>query len=211
MSTPPPAVRHRSRIGRPPKTAEQSSAMRAQVLTVARRLFAEEGFQAVSMRRIAADAGCAPMTLYGYFRSKNELLRHLWEDFFVELFERIALASRRGAPATRLRRACEAWLEYWLAHPDRYVMVYLNQDQAPAGEQYYVDSSAVLERHQQFRLLIEAAQAQGKAWPGDARRMAETLICGLQGIALACITIPEYPWPAPRQLLQDLLRIVLRP
>lgn len=200
-----------ARVGRPPRSPTQSAEVRARVIDVARRLFAEEGFEAVSMRRIAAAAGCAPMTLYGYFHSKNEILRYIWAGFFDELFARVASQSARGSAAARLRRACEAYLGYWLQHPDRYRMVYLNQDQAGAGEQYYVAASSVVERYGCFRELIAAAQAEGAAWPGEAQLLGETLICGLQGIAHALITIPEYPWATAQQLLERMLAVVLRP
>ena len=199
------------RVGRPPRSQTQSAAVRARVIDVARRLFAQEGFEAVSMRRIAAAAGCAPMTLYGYFHSKNEILRFVWEGFFDELFERVEAASARGTAASRLRHACAAYLGYWTDHPDRYRMVYLNQDHATEGERYYVEQPAVTERFGRFRILIEAAQVQGSAWEGDAQLMGETLICGLQGIAHCLITIPEYPWASAERLLAQMLAVVLKP
>jgi AcrR family transcriptional regulator len=45
-----------------------------QVATAALELLDREGFDALSMRRLAADLGVGTMTLYGYFRSKDELL-----------------------------------------------------------------------------------------------------------------------------------------
>lgn len=185
--------------------------MRTRVIKVAQALFAREGFEAVSMRRIAQVAGCAPMTLYGYFHSKNEILRYVWEDFFAELFGEIAAAAGSGSAAAQLQRSCRAYLDYWLRHPDRYRMVYLNQDSAAAGEHYYVDASPVLARYARFRELIEAAQAEGTALEGDAQLIGETLICGLLGIAHALVTIPEYPWFAAERLLGQLLRAVLQP
>jgi AcrR family transcriptional regulator len=186
--------------------------VRGRVIDVARRLFAEEGFEAVSMRRIAAESGCAPMTLYGYFHSKNEILHFIWEVFFEELFVRVGQAARRrGTSAARLRHACTAYLGYWMEFPDRYRMVYLNQDRTGDGERYYVDESSVIERHTVFRELIEAAQAQGEAWDGDAQLMGETLFCALQGIAHALVTIPEYPWLPTEQLLEQTLRVILKP
>lgn len=199
------------RVGRPPRSAQQSAEVRARVIEVARSLFAAEGFEAVSMRRIAADAGCAPMTLYGYFHSKNEILRYIWEGFFAELFERVAAAAAKGSAAEGLRRACAAYLGYWLEFPDRYRMVYLNQDHTAEGEHYFAEESQVIEGYGRIRMLIEAAQAEGAAWDGDAQLMGETLICGLQGIAHALVTIPEYPWASAQRLLDPLLRVVLRP
>jgi AcrR family transcriptional regulator len=46
---------------------------RAEILAAARRLFADEGFEAVSMRRIAAEAGVDPSLIHHYFGSKDEL------------------------------------------------------------------------------------------------------------------------------------------
>ena len=46
---------------------------RAEILAAARRLFAEEGFTSVSMRRIAGEAGVDPSLIHHYFGSKDEL------------------------------------------------------------------------------------------------------------------------------------------
>lgn len=197
--------------GRPPRSAKQSAEMRLRVIEVARQLFEQQGFEAVSMRRIAAVAGCAPMTLYGYFRSKNEILRYVWEGIFAELFVLVRAAARRGTPATRLRSASKAYLDYWLKHPDRYRAVFFNEDQTSDDERYYVDASPVVERFEIFRELITAAQAADQAWPQDPQILGETLVCGLHGIALAAITIPEYSWTSAEKMLDQLLRVVLRP
>jgi len=37
-------------------------------------LFAEHGPEAVTMRQLAAELGCSPMTPYRYFRDKDEIL-----------------------------------------------------------------------------------------------------------------------------------------
>ncbi|MCC3765392.1 TetR family transcriptional regulator [Glycomyces sp. TRM65418] len=46
---------------------------KAEILAAARRLFAEEGFESVSMRRIASEAGVDPSLIHHYFGSKNDL------------------------------------------------------------------------------------------------------------------------------------------
>lgn len=198
------------RIGRPPRTAEQEAALRGRAIAAARRLFAEHGFEGVSMRRIAAEAGCAAMTLYDYFHSKNEILRYIWEDFFAELFARVeAAAARRGTPAQKLRRVAAVYLDYWFEYPDRYRMIYLNEDRAGEGERHYVDASDIVGRYAILRELIVAAQAAGQARTGDPQLLAETLVCVLQGIAHSLITIPEYPWRARSALLAQGLAAVL--
>ena len=46
---------------------------RAEILAAARRLFADEGYESVSMRRIAAEAGVDPSLIHHYFGSKDDL------------------------------------------------------------------------------------------------------------------------------------------
>lgn len=46
---------------------------RSEILTAARALFADEGFESVSMRRIAGAAGVDPSLIHHYFGSKDEL------------------------------------------------------------------------------------------------------------------------------------------
>jgi AcrR family transcriptional regulator len=46
---------------------------RSEILSAARRLFADEGFESVSMRRIAGEAGVDPSLIHHYFGSKDEL------------------------------------------------------------------------------------------------------------------------------------------
>ncbi|AXQ29933.1 TetR/AcrR family transcriptional regulator [Solimonas sp. K1W22B-7] len=196
--------------GRPRRSAGQEQAVRERVVDAARGLFALEGFEAVSMRRIAQQAGCSTMSLYGYFRSKNDLLRHIWEDFFAELFARVEAALALPTPEQRLRDACAAYVNYWCEHPERYRMVYLNQDQAAAGEQLYVDASPIVERFGLFRELVQAAQDSGAARPGDPQLLGEALVCSLLGLCHSLVTIPEYPWRPRAQLLQAALGLVLR-
>lgn len=47
------------------------------IVDTAQRLVAEEGYDAVSMRRLARELGVGVMTLYGYVRTKEELLEAL--------------------------------------------------------------------------------------------------------------------------------------
>ncbi len=91
----PPAPRRRR--GRP-------STRRALLLDAALKLFAREGFHAVGIDRILAEAGVAKMTLYKHFASKQALivaaLARRNESFFLWLSAE--LEARGGAPRDRL-------------------------------------------------------------------------------------------------------------
>ncbi|GIP40622.1 hypothetical protein J31TS4_39020 [Paenibacillus sp. J31TS4] len=61
------------------------------ILDSAGRLFAEKGFQAVTMREIAKDAGYSHTAIYLYFKDKETLLQQL----VIPPLEQLALQFRR--------------------------------------------------------------------------------------------------------------------
>ena len=71
------------------------------VVDAAVRLADAEGMAALSMRRIAAELGVAPMTLYGHVPGKQELTDLMGDAVLAELY-------REGAPAGNWRARLDA-------------------------------------------------------------------------------------------------------
>lgn len=69
----------------------------AMILEGAERVFARRGFHGASMEEIAREAGCAPATLYGYFKGKRQLFQQLLADrsesFLAEAIEACGLGD----------------------------------------------------------------------------------------------------------------------
>ena len=80
------------------------AASRAAILEAARRVAARDGARDLSLRGVAAEAGFAPAALYGYFRSKDELLLALAADDLSQLARnmREAGSGLAGAGAAAL-------------------------------------------------------------------------------------------------------------
>jgi AcrR family transcriptional regulator len=84
MDTPSPGP------GRP--AADDRRAVRERLLEAARELFTRHGYDGVSMRRLARDAGATPAMIHYYFGDKHGLFRALLEEVLVPRFE--ALEAR---------------------------------------------------------------------------------------------------------------------
>jgi AcrR family transcriptional regulator len=76
-----------------------------------------EGFETVSMRRVAAKLGVGAMTLYSYVDSKDDLLTHVFDEVMGELLVPEPLPGDwREALTAISRRTRDVWLEHpWLA------------------------------------------------------------------------------------------------
>jgi AcrR family transcriptional regulator len=109
-------------------TAQAREAFRTTLLDIARRIFLTEGYAAVSIRRITAEAGVTSMTFYWYFDSKEAMLTVIWDDILQEVSERCLNRSRAVRnKRERLLRFLEAFVDYWLDHPDPYRFVFVNE------------------------------------------------------------------------------------
>lgn len=73
---------------------------RERILFAALDLVEQDGWDGLSMRRLAHDLDVWPMAVYRYFRDKDELLHAM----AGAAAERIALPSARGSWRTRTRR-----------------------------------------------------------------------------------------------------------
>jgi AcrR family transcriptional regulator len=75
---------------------------RSRLRELALRLFAEQGYEKTSLREIAERLGVTKAALYYYFKSKEDIVRSLVEDYVAELDELISWASAEPrTPATR--------------------------------------------------------------------------------------------------------------
>ena len=63
----------------------QRGELRSLIMDTARTLFASEGYEAVSMRRIADAIEYSPTAIYVYFKDKDALIRELCRADFEKL------------------------------------------------------------------------------------------------------------------------------
>ncbi|MGB1580038.1 MAG: TetR/AcrR family transcriptional regulator [Nevskiales bacterium] len=200
-----------SRRGRPARSPKQAQASRQRVLQAARRLFAEQGYEGVSMRKIASLAGCSPASLYTLFPNKRQLLRNLWEIAFEDLMEQLESCYQSTPDSARLEALCVTFIDFWLERQDDYREIFLIEDRLQdAGDSYFVDSSEAIPRLSIIRHAVSEAQARGEIGPGDPGEIQNILLCTLQGVALSLITIPEYAWGNPGQLKLATIRTMLK-
>lgn len=192
--------------GRPALTEAQRRAARAQIVSAASDLFRREGFQAISMRRLADAAGCAPMTLYAYFPAKADILREIWSDHLVALFRDLrGRIARISAPEARLRVLATGYVAYWLDNPDTYRMVFMTEGVTQADVEGFVSGGAAAH----YALFTETIASAVGGGPAALKERSDFLVCGLHGLAHNIITIGGYRWTAPKRIIDRLVRATL--
>lgn len=86
----------------PRQLGTDGSDTRARLCEVALELFAEQGYEKTSLREIAERLGVTKAALYYYFKSKEDIVRSLVEDYVAQLDGLIAWAkTQTPGPDTR--------------------------------------------------------------------------------------------------------------
>src|SRR6516165_5725081 len=108
-----------------PRRERLKQELQEEILAAARELFVKQGYPAVSMRAIAERVGCAPGTLYLYFKDKDSILAAICIETFSKLDKLMeAIANDKSDPVERLRRAGRQYIQFGLSHPEHYFLTF---------------------------------------------------------------------------------------
>jgi AcrR family transcriptional regulator len=112
-------------LGPKERREREREEIRTRILDAARELFANEGVESVTMRRIADRIEYSPTAIYFHFRDKEALLAELCDcDFRAFAQEFIAIAQIPD-PVERLRAAGQAYVSFGLNNPSHYRLMFM--------------------------------------------------------------------------------------
>jgi len=201
---PNPQVRKPPRRGRPEMSSKQREQMKHRISEVARGLFQQDGYAKISMRRIAKEIGCTPMTLYGYYEGKIDILRTLWGDVFEELFNGLREIGKDLDPQIYLKTLCVAYVKYWTDNADYYRLVFMAEGVTQPDVSLFLDNPDIVA---QFGLFLEAIQNLGRDRQiVDTKPELDFLLSALHGIAHNKITISGYEWSSSEDQIHYAVR-----
>lgn len=103
-----------------------ASERRAQLIDVARSVFAKHGFEGTSVEQIAKRAKVSKPIVYEHFGGKEGIYAVVVDREMDYVVRRLVEAISTGTPRARVERASLAFLRYVKEHPDGFAV--LSQD-----------------------------------------------------------------------------------
>ena len=149
------------------------------ILDAASALLESEGPEALSVRRIAATAGVAPMGVYNHFRSKSGIMDALFRQGFRLLGAELEGAHHAADPEVALRAGLTIYRRLALASPATYRLMLMRA--VPA---YVPSEESKLAAESAFDQLVNAVQRMmeaGRFAPGDNREIAQRIWAACHG------------------------------
>jgi AcrR family transcriptional regulator len=184
------------------RRAHQREHLRREILDAASAEFASAGYEQLSMRKLAAQLGCAPGTLYLYFRDKDELLRAVVDESFAELLRTLKAIPSEGDPLTCLKAKMRAYIDFGLSNPNHYKCAFVLPSVRPAP----------YSPHPAFAELVSAVSAyaqQGFIGEGDVELASQVLWSCIHGLTSLLIARPNFPWVEKEKLIDELIETAI--
>lgn len=100
--------------------------VRNKILDAARWLFASEGYDAVTMRRVADEIEYSPTTIYLHFKDKDALIRELCRLDMMSLMQAIQNAADEPEPLERLRKTGMAYVKFGIEYPNHFRLMFMS-------------------------------------------------------------------------------------
>lgn len=139
----------------------QGSDLRRAILDTARKRLVEEGYQNLSMRKIANDIGYSATSIYLYFESKDNLVHTLIDEGMDKLNDALAQAKTQvTTPDDQLKALCEGYVRFGLENPEYYEIMF--QLHPSRMERYPVDKYRKAKRNlEYFQDVLQKGHMKG--------------------------------------------------
>lgn len=185
----------------------QKAEMRAELIEAAHALVKQEGYEGLTIRKLAAAVGYAPMSVYSYFPDKHAILFALAQDAFAQLAKRM----QRNAPAeplAALRSLMREYAAFAFENPNEYRTVFMTRDPASLPD---MEPEAMHKENPALRLLLERVQAcvEAGALAGDVFAISTLIWTVGHGTVSLLISFPSYPFGDRDAYVERAIELVL--
>lgn len=190
---------------------------RDKIMEAARAIFATEGYDAVSMRRIAEQIEYSPAAIYAYFPDKESLFREICRTDFTSLLEQFRHAAAVRDPVERLWLTGQAYIDFGVNHPSHYRMMFMRE--APPIPPDTTDLERMGDPNNDgyafTRATVEEAIGEGAFRPefDDPELLTQTVWAVVHGVTAIEITFRNDPWLELRSLKarrEQAMRVLFR-
>jgi len=196
------------------RKAREKEELKQQILDAARELFVREGYESVSMRKIADKIEYSPASIYTYFKDKDEILDCLCEETFAHLHAHklAALQEMKGDPLELLKKGMETYIRFGLEHPDHYIVTFILKP-PHHGQAEHCQTRKVQAGQRCFgdmRNVVRRSIEEGKIKNADVEETSQALWAGIHGLTALLITQPRFPFVERERLIKRTIEILVR-
>jgi AcrR family transcriptional regulator len=181
----------------PSRRSERKERLRGEILAAASKMFADRGYEAVTLREIANEIGYTHAVIYQHFPDKWHILAELSRETIGLLIQNFdAVADQHPSPKERLFATSRGLVQFCTAHPQQFRNVFFgpeNRNGVRAGQ--YIDDVGRPLFQRFVQLFFEVANDEGLPSRNDIV-VAHTWWYAIFGLATLMViqgVVPDLP------------------
>ena len=196
-------------MGTKERRAREKEQLRRQIISAARELFVDEGYENVSMRKIADKIEYSPTTIYLYFKDKADLLDSVCKETLLDLLNTLELLNRdKSDPVETLRKSGKAYVEFGLKYPQDYKLTFVVRPQFQQG--LGLEEGSVGERvFNYLRAMVSECIRQKAFRRVDVDTAGQALWSAVHGVTLLLIDFSDFPWTEKDKLIDTVIHTMI--
>jgi AcrR family transcriptional regulator len=195
-------------VGVKERQEREREAVARAILDAARELFVAEGYQNVSIRKIAERIEYSPAAIYGYFPSKDDIFLALAEEGFRLLFAPVEQASPAD-PIDQIRAGFWRLYEFSKQHPEYFALMFVDRS-VPRISRDWQRFGFVKEMRGRMSAHIQSVIDAGLFPPGtEADAVFAILVAAIHGVAVMRLCERLAPAENADALARDTLEAAL--
>jgi AcrR family transcriptional regulator len=192
------------------RKSRQKESTRQEILDAARDLFVREGYDNVSMRKIAEKVEYAPGTIYLYFTDKAEILDTLCQVTFDKLRSRLeAIRDDEGDLVGALRRGLRTYIQFGLDNPNYYILTFVLAKTQQDFEPRHAPPSAAA-CFDCLRGIVRRCMEAGYINGGGVEETAQALWASIHGLTSLLVVHCRFPFVETTRLIERQLDILIQ-
>ena len=184
--------------------------LRQKILDAASEMFANDGYESVSMRKIADKIEYSPTTIYLYFKDKNDLLNQICEETFANLIKDWQkIENKNDDPLTTLHKSMRAYVEFGLKYPNHYEVTFINPIADYLGEnEHPFEGSMGQKAFENLALQVAKSMQAGQIKNGDAATVSQLIWAMGHGIVSLLNSHKDFPFVGKNALIEGSIDMI---
>ena len=167
-------------------------------MDAARAMFSAEGYDAVSMRRIAEQIEYSAAAIYAYFPDKESLFREICRTDFGTLLDAFKELAQVNDPLVRIYLTGHGYISFGMHHPSHYRMMFMRE--CPPIPPEAQDLAKMDDPNEDGYAFVRAAVIDAldagllRAEFVDPELVTQTIWATVHGVTSIEITFRNDPW-----------------
>lgn len=167
-------------------------------MDAAREIFVEEGYESVTMRRIADKIEYSATAIYSHFKDKDALIRAITYADFKALTDKLHEVGDELDPVSRMRRIAHLYVDFGVNNPNQYRQIFMSSSGPLYDEEFREDVRGDPDKDAYawiIKVMSDALRRGSIAIPeGKLELYAQTLWSAFHGIVALHIGLQGETW-----------------